>query len=182
MKIKIQRIDRDLPLPQYETAGSVGFDLLARIDMSIEPGEIVLVPGNVIVETPKGYMLVVASRSSLARKKGLLAPHGIGIIDQDYCGPQDEIHIQVYNFTDETITVKRGEKIAQGVFVRVDTFEWEEVAQMEGKSRGGFGSTGGYEQNVYDKLENNPKDHNMEREQQDLSSQETYFDLEKHLH
>lgn len=183
MNVKIQRVDRDLPLPKYETSGSVGFDLLARVDMAIEPGEVALVPGNIIVETPKGYMLVVASRSSLPRKKGLLTPHGIGIIDHDFCGPQDEIHIQVYNFTDETITVKRGEKIAQGVFVRVDTFEWEEVDQMEGKSRGGFGSTGGYEQNADPKQVKNAKnsDYNVEREQQSLSSQESYFVLEKHL-
>ena len=86
-------------------------------------------------------MLTVASRSSTPKKKGLLTPHGIGIIDQDYCGPEDEIKIQVYNFTDEPVTIERGDKIAQGVFVRVDTFEWEEVDVMTGESRGGFGST-----------------------------------------
>lgn len=141
INVKIKRVDTDLPLPQYETDGSVGFDILAREDTKVEPRGLALVPGNIIVEVPEGYMLTVASRSSTPRKKGLLTPHGIGIIDHDYCGPEDEIKIQVLNFTDEAVTVKRGEKIAQGVFVRVDTFVWEEVDAMERESRGGFGST-----------------------------------------
>lgn len=146
MKIKIKRIDRKFPLPVYETSGSVGFDIAARVDMTLAPKEIVLVPSNVIVEVPVGYMLVVASRSSTPRKKGVMQPHGFGIIDHDYCGPQDEIKIQVYNFTDQPVSIKSGEKIAQGVFVRVDKFEWEEVSDGEIRedSRGGFGSTGGH--------------------------------------
>lgn len=141
INVKIKRIDKDLPLPRYETSGSVGFDLLARETTVIEAGSIVLIPSNVIVEIPEGYMLVVASRSSTPKKKGLLPPHGIGIIDQDYCGPKDEIGIQVYNFTNQPVTIERGEKIAQGVFVRVDRFTWEEVDEMQQESRGGFGST-----------------------------------------
>ncbi len=141
MHAKIQRIDKDLPLPCYETDGSVGFDILAREDTLIEAGGLALVPGNVIVEVPEGYMLTLASRSSTPKKKGLLTPHGIGIIDHDYCGPEDEIKVQVYNFTDEAVEVKRGEKIAQGLFVRVDKFVWKEVDAMAWPSRGGFGST-----------------------------------------
>ena len=72
----------------------------------------------------------------------MLKPHGIGVIDHDYCGPRDEIKIQVYNFTDKPVTVLRGEKIAQGIFVRVDKCEFEEVSQIKEESRGGFGSTG----------------------------------------
>lgn len=141
MKARIQRVDKSLPLPVYETAGSVGFDLLARETTTIEPGKIELIPANVIVEVPAGYMLAVASRSSTPRKKGLTQPHGFGIIDHDYCGPTDEVKIQVYNFGDQAVTIDRGEKIAQGVFVRVDKFEWEEVDQIRDESRGGFGST-----------------------------------------
>ncbi len=141
MKVRIQRIDKSLPLPVYETAGSVGFDILARETTKIEPGKIELIPSNVIVEVPEGYMLVVASRSSTPRKKGLTQPHGFGIIDHDYCGPEDEVRIQVYNFSGQPVTIERGEKIAQGVFVRVDKFEWEEVDKIREESRGGFGST-----------------------------------------
>lgn len=142
MKVKIKRIDPTLPLPKYETDGAVGFDLLAREDTVIHAQSIGLIPSNVIVEVPKGYMLMVASRSSTPRKKGLLKPHGIGIIDHDYCGPEDEILIQMYNFTSQEVMVKRGEKIAQGVFVRVDSCEWDERDEMEKPTRGGFGSTG----------------------------------------
>lgn len=144
MKVKIKRIDQSLPLPIYETDGSVGFDIIAREDRSVAPGAIGIVPSNLIVEVPRGYMLVVASRSSTPMKKGLTPPHGFGIIDHDYCGPEDEIGVLVYNFSGAVVNVARGEKIAQGVFVKIDKFEWEEVAEMSGETRGGFGSTGGY--------------------------------------
>ncbi|MBT5516719.1 dUTP diphosphatase [Candidatus Peregrinibacteria bacterium] len=142
MKVKIKRVDPSLPLPVYETDGSVGFDILAREATTISSGTIELIPANIIVEVPKGYMLVVASRSSTPRKTGLTPPHGFGIIDHDYCGPEDEIKIQVYNFSGEPVQIERGHKIAQGVFVRIDKFEWEEVDEMRSESRGGFGSTG----------------------------------------
>lgn len=142
MQVKVQRVDKTLPLPKYETAGSVGFDFVAREDTVIQPKSIGLVPGNVIVEVPANYMLLVSLRSSTPRKKGLLMPHGIGVIDHDYCGPRDEIKIQVYNFTESAVTVARGDRIAQGIFVHIDKFEFEEVPQIREKSRGGFGSTG----------------------------------------
>ncbi len=147
MKVRVQRLDSNLPLPTYATHGSVGFDLLARESITIAPGRIELVPANVIVEVPDGYMLVLASRSSTPKRKGLTPPHGIGVIDRDYCGPTDELKIQVYNFSDAPVTVERGEKIAQGVFVRVDRFEWDEISPEPGQAglqahdRGGFGST-----------------------------------------
>ncbi|HPU94850.1 MAG TPA: dUTP diphosphatase, partial [Candidatus Gracilibacteria bacterium] len=103
-----------------------------------------LIPANIVVEVPAGYMLIVASRSSTPKKKGLSTPHGFGIIDHDYCGPEDEVKIQVFNFTDDVVSIMRGEKIAQGVFVRIDKFEWEEVNEIREESRGGFGSTGGH--------------------------------------
>ncbi len=142
MKIKVKRIDKSLPLPQYETKGSVGVDLITRIDTTVKPKKVGLIPANIVVEVPYGYALILASRSSTPLKKGLSTPHGIGIIDHDYCGEDDELRVQVYNFTGETITVKKGDKIAQGLFVRVDKVEFEEVDKMEAESRGGFGSTG----------------------------------------
>jgi len=141
MKVKIKRIDKNLPLPIYETSGSVGFDLLCREDVTINPSEIALIPANVIVEIPQGYMLMVTLRSSTPKKYGLLMPHGVGIIDNDYCGEKDEIKIQVYNFTANPVTVKRGDKIAQGIFTIVDKAQWEEVERMNQQTRGGFGST-----------------------------------------
>lgn len=141
LDVTIRRIDKALPLPTYATAGSVGFDLLCREDTEISPRKLGLVPGNVIVQTPPGYMLLVTLRSSTPRRKGLLIPHGLGIIDQDYCGEGDELMMQVYNFRDEAVMVKRGERIAQGMFVPILQVRWHEVEQM-GQGRGGFGSTG----------------------------------------
>lgn len=140
-KVKIKRIDKSLPLPVYETSGSIGFDLLAREETLVQPGEIKRIPANVVVETPPGYMLILASRSSTPVKKGLTKPHGIGVIDQDYSGNEDELLIQVYNFTDQPTTVFKGEKIAQGVFTRADRLEFVEVDSMNNQTRGGFGST-----------------------------------------
>lgn len=146
MQVKIKRIDSKLPLPMYETAGAVGFDFVAREEVMIEAKSLGLIPGNAVIEVPEGYMLIVAARSSAPKKKGLLTPHGIGIIDHDYCGPTDEIKVQVYNFCDQPVTIARGEKIAQGVFVKIEKFQFEEVEEMTKESRGGFGSTGGYTQ------------------------------------
>lgn len=141
MKVKITRIDKGLPLPQYETDGAAAFDFLAREKVEIPSRSIGLVPGNVIIETPRGYMLAVVPRSSTPRKYGLLIPHGIGIIDSDYCGPDDEILIQVFNFTDKMVVVERGGRIAQGVFVKIARAKLAET-KINRRTRGGFGSTG----------------------------------------
>lgn len=142
MHISITRIDPTLPLPKYESAGAVGFDLVTRENTTIEPGKIGLVPGNVIVKVPEGYALFLIPRSSLPRKKGLICPHSIGVIDQDYHGEKDELMVQVQNMTDAPVTVERGERIAQGIFVKVEKAEWNEVDSHGAETRGGFGSTG----------------------------------------
>jgi dUTP pyrophosphatase len=144
MKVTIHRIDKTLPLPRHETAGAVAFDLMVRETMTIAPDEIVAVPVNIIVATPPGYMFMIAARSSLARKKRLVLPNSIGIIDQDYCGPEDEVCVQLWNIGKTPSTVERGERIAQAVFVKIERAEWNEVEKIDGASRGGFGSTGGY--------------------------------------
>ena len=141
MNVKIKRIDESIPLPLYETSGSVGFDFLCRESVEAPPQNISLIPANVIIETPPDCMLLVTLRSSTPRKRGLLIPHGIGVIDQDYCGNGDEIQIQVYNFTSQSVLIERGDRIAQGIFVRIDCASWQEVQRMDQKTRGGFGST-----------------------------------------
>lgn len=142
MQVSIQRVDSSLPLPQYASKGAVGFDLVTRETTVIEPGAIALVPGNVIVKVPEGYALLLIPRSSLPRKKGLVCPHSLGVIDQDYHGEKDELMVQVQNITKEPVTVERGERIAQGLFVKVENAEWQEVDSHGAESRGGFGSTG----------------------------------------
>jgi dUTP pyrophosphatase len=81
-------------------------------------------------------------RSSLFKKKSLILPNSPGLIDRDYCGESDEIMIQVYNMSDEEVVVEKGEKIAQGLFVKTETIEFVDMDRPSAKSRGGFGSTG----------------------------------------
>ena len=142
MKVKISRLDPGASLPEYKTAESAAFDLAANEDVAIKPKEIKLIRTGLVMEAPSGHFLVIAPRSSLPLKKGLSIPQSIGIIDRDYSGPADEILLQVYNFTDQPVDVKKGERLAQGMFLKTDRIEWEEVAQIREKSRGGFGSTG----------------------------------------
>jgi dUTP pyrophosphatase len=141
MKLKIKRIDQSLPLPEYHTSGAVAFDLYAREQTIIPPFTPTLIPANFVIKTPKGHYLMLTARSSTAKKKGLIV--FTGIIDQDYCGDEDELKISVLNFTKKNVTVEREERIAQGVLVKIskaDTFN--EVTSMSNKSRGGFGTTG----------------------------------------
>ena len=142
MRVAIRRIDASLPLPSYQTTGAVGFDLITRETPVIEPHKIGLVPGNVIVRVPEGYALFLVPRSSLPRKKALVCPHSIGVIDQDYHGESDELMVQVQNISAEPVTVERGERIAQGIFVKTEQAIWDEVDNHNAQTRGGFGSTG----------------------------------------
>lgn len=143
MQVRIRRIDPTLPLPKHESNGAVGFDIITRHTTTIAPDAIALVPGNVIVEVPEGYALLIIPRSSLPRKKALVCPHSLGVIDCDYHGPDDEILVQVQNISNAPVIVKRGERIAQGIFVKIEKAEWiEEEEHLTAVSRGGFGSTG----------------------------------------
>jgi len=140
--IQIKKLDPSIQIPEYQTNGSVGFDLAASQEVTINPGEIKLIPTGLVVKVPVGLMLMLVSRSSTPRKKGLTKPHSIGIIDQDYCGETDELKIQVYNFTNAPVVIKKGDRIAQGIFVPVVKAEFLEVDSHNQESRGGFGSTG----------------------------------------
>ncbi len=141
MKLKIKRIDTSLPLPEYHTSGAVAFDLYAREETIIPPFTPTLIPANFVIKTPKGHYLMLTARSSTAKKKGLIV--FTGIIDQDYCGDEDELKISVLNFTKKNVTVEREERIAQGVLVKISKADaFNEVTSMSKKSRGGFGTTG----------------------------------------
>jgi dUTP pyrophosphatase len=142
VNVSLKRIDPTLPLPQYHSSGAAAFDVVTRETTVIAPHALGLVPGNIIVRVPEGYALLILPRSSLPRKKGLIFPHSLGLIDQDYHGPEDEIFVQVQNITDQPVTVERGERIAQGLFVKIDRAEFTEDGNLAEESRGGFGSTG----------------------------------------
>jgi len=142
MNLKIKLIDKTLPLPAYQTKGAVAFDLYSREKVVVPPWQPTLIPLNLIVKIPKGYFLMLCARSSLALKKNLIVANGVGVIDQDYCGEEDEIKLSVINFSKSDVVVEKGERIAQAILVKIakaDKFIM--VKKMGKKSRGGFGST-----------------------------------------
>jgi len=144
MKARIKKLIDDVELPKYQTTESAGFDIAAGEDRSIPPHSIDRVRTGLIIESPEGHFLMLASRGSLAAKKGLKLSNAIAVIDRDYAGPNDEIFLTLHNFTDQTVEVKKGERLAQGMFIRVDQVEWEELSEFKESNRGGYGSTGGY--------------------------------------
>ncbi|MBX4200719.1 dUTP diphosphatase [Candidatus Parcubacteria bacterium] len=141
MGIKIKRFDKEIPLPAYKTENAAGFDLYARIGVEIPPKEYAYIPLNVAVETPPGYFLLLVARSS-THKKGIWMANGIGIGDPDFSGDGDEYSAVYYNFTDKPVMVEKGERIAQGLIVKREFAQWEEVDAMPNKTRGGWGTTG----------------------------------------
>src|SRR5438477_5794417 len=116
LPVRLRRLDSTVALPAYQTPGAAGFDLAASADLTIEPGSIALVPTGLVIQVPAGHFLGIFARSSTPLKKGLMVANGVGVIDEDYCGPQDEVKIQVLNFTRSPVVVKRGDRIAQGLF------------------------------------------------------------------
>ena len=139
--VRIHRLDASTPLPTYATEGSAGFDLAARVDMTVAPGAVALVPTGLVIEVPAGHFLGVFARSSTPLKRGLMVANGVGVVDSDYCGPEDEIRIAVLNFTQAPATIARGDRLAQGVIIPFVRAEWTEAPPKQ-RSRGGFGSTG----------------------------------------
>jgi len=142
MQIRIRRLDITMPLPTYATAESAGFDLSASADVIIAPRQIALVPTGLVIEVPTGYFLGIFARSSTPLKRGLVVANGVGVIDPDYAGPDDEVRIQVLNITTADVTIKRGDRLAQGIVLPAPRVAWQEVSDMRQETRGGFGSTG----------------------------------------
>jgi len=138
---RIKRLGPDVALPAYQTAESAGFDLAASEDVTIEPGQVTLVPTGLVIEVPHGHFLGVFARSSTPLKRGLMVANGVGVVDPDYSGPADEVKIEVINFTQKPVHVKKGDRIAQGLFIPVVQARWTEADAIRAESRGGFGST-----------------------------------------
>ena len=90
------------PSPAYGTDEAAGFDLAAAHDVVVAPRQIALVRTGLVIEVPTGYFLAIFARSSTPLKRGLMVANGVGVIDPDYSGPNDEVMIQVLNFTEPT--------------------------------------------------------------------------------
>jgi dUTP diphosphatase len=143
LPVRIRRRNPSIPLPEYQTPGAAGFDLAASEDVLVQPAAIALIPTGLVIHVPDGHFLGIFARSSTPLKRGLMVANGVGVIDGDYCGPDDEIKIQVLNFTAAPVQVKSGDRIAQGLLIPVARAEWHEAdGDLREGSRGGFGATG----------------------------------------
>jgi dUTP pyrophosphatase len=97
---------------------------------------------GLVIEIPTGYFLGIFARSSTPLKRGLMVANGVGVIDPDYSGPSDEVLLQVLNFTRRDVHVARGDRLAQGIVLPAPRISWNEVAELQSATRGGFGTTG----------------------------------------
>lgn len=135
MKVKTKRFDKKFPLPKYEKMAA-GFDFYCRESAVFEPGEMKAVPGNVAMEIPDGYVLLVVPRSSTAHRRGLMMPHSIGVVDPFYRGDDEEIVLLFYNFTKKKVYIKKGDKIAQGILLKNEKVDFHEVEKLNKSKRG----------------------------------------------
>ncbi len=144
LEIAILRLDPDLPLPAYAHPGDAGADLLTTVDVTLAPGERALVPTGIAIALPVGYVALVHPRSGLAARHGLSIVNTPGTIDAGYRG---EIKVLLINHDQqETIELRRGDRVAQLVVQRYEQAHFAEVSELPDSSRGdgGYGSTGGF--------------------------------------
>jgi dUTP pyrophosphatase len=142
MRLRIRRLDSAVSLPSYGTSEAAGFDLSAAHDLTIAPRQIALVRTGLVIEVPTGHFLAIFARSSTPLRRGLIVANGVGVIDPDYSGPNDEVMIQVMNVSESEVRIARGDRLAQGIVLPAPRVVWEEVNEVRDATRGGFGSTG----------------------------------------
>ncbi len=132
-----------IAIPKRATDSSAGYDLASVENVIIEPGEIKMIPTGLKVTMPKTEALFIFARSSLSIKKGLMMSNSVGVIDSDYYNnPDNEGHLMVslINVRNEAMSIKKGERVAQGIFLRYEKTSDDET---NGNVRlGGFGSSG----------------------------------------
>ncbi len=142
LRVDVQRLDPEIPLPAYAHPGDAGIDLHARESIVIRSGGgRVLMPTGIAIAIPLGWAGFVLPRSGLALKHGLSVVNSPGLIDSAYRG---ELKVVLIN-TDPTddYEVTRGDRIAQLVLQRVGEVTWNEVDELSGDDRGGgFGHSG----------------------------------------
>jgi dUTP pyrophosphatase len=142
--VRFLRLDHnpDLPLPARATEHAAGYDVRsAEATFQLSPGEIRLVGTGLVMELPEGIECQVRPRSGLAVRHGVTLPNTPGTIDPDYRG---EVKVPLINLGRESVTISRGERVAQLVFARFEVLEVRQTEAVEDTARGegGFGSTG----------------------------------------
>lgn len=128
-------------LPTRATAGSAGYDIRAAETVIIYPGDTAVIKTGVKARFEKDKVLLIAVRSSIGIKRRLMLANNIGIIDSDYYNNEDtdgQIFIALHNYGKEVQTVRKGERIAQGIFI---PFFKTSDDSAGGKRKGGIGST-----------------------------------------
>ncbi len=136
---------KGLPLPQMQTEGAAGADLIAAVQsgeqITLKKSERILVPTGLVLQLPTGFEAQIRPRSGLAYKHGVTVLNAPGTIDSDYRG---EVKVLLVNFGEEPFVVTRGMRIAQIVVAPVVTVHWVQVSEPGDTPRGtkGFGSTG----------------------------------------
>ncbi|UZN05039.1 dUTP diphosphatase [Cellulomonas sp. S1-8] len=144
VQVLLQRLDAGLPAPAYAHPGDAGADLVARVDVTLAPGERATVPTGVAIALPPGHVGLVHPRSGLAARHGLTVVNAPGTVDAGYRG---EIAVTLLNTDREhAIELRRGDRIAQLVVQRVEHALFVEVDALPDSVRGagGFGSSGGW--------------------------------------
>lgn len=142
LQVLITRLDESIPLPTYAKGGDAGADIVSRVDITLKPGERALVPTGISIALPDGYAAFVHPRSGLAIKHGVTMVNAPGTVDAGFRG---ELQCIMINHDPlESITFKKGDRIAQLVIQKVERAEFVEVQELPGSGRGvgGFGSTG----------------------------------------
>ena len=141
MRVDVQRLDPQLPLPAYARDGDAGLDLYAAETLTLEPGERAAVRTGIAVAIPRGCAGFVLPRSGLALRHGITVLNSPGTIDSDYRG---EVQVILANLGAEPFIVRRGDRIAQLVVARVERATFVESGSLGETPRGagGFGSTG----------------------------------------
>ncbi len=142
--VRFVRLDSnpDLPLPARGTPQAAGYDVRsAEPEFVLEPGEIRRVHTGLVMELPAGIECQVRPRSGLAVRHGISLPNTPGTIDPDYRG---ELLVALINLGRDSVTIARGERIAQLVFARFEVLDVVEAEAVSTTVRGsgGFGSTG----------------------------------------
>ncbi len=139
MKIKIKKLNPDLPTPRQAYRGDAGMDIYASVRTVLQPNECVAIPVGIALEIPYGYYAYITDKSGLSIKKKLKTMGGV--IDSNYRG---EIHAGVMNLSDEEYVFEVGDKVAQMIIQKTEEVEFEEVDELSASERGEkrFGSSG----------------------------------------
>ncbi len=141
MKLKVKYFSDRIEKLKYIDGKSDWIDLRASEDVSLQKGEFGLIPLGVAIELPRGYEAYVVPRSSTFKNFGIIQTNSCGIIDETYCGDNDQWFMPVLAMRDTQIRVN--DRICQfRIFEHQPALEFEETEKLAGKDRGGFGSTG----------------------------------------